>query len=161
MTRQPAHIRLRPTVAGDLSYFFEFQKDEAAGRMAAFTPGDRFDQSAWLDRHSRYLADPTINNQTILVNDRIVGSIAKFMVEGDAELTYWLDRSCWGQGIGSKALKAFLDLESTRPIYGRVAFDNIASQKILERAGFVKTGSDKGFAPARDTIIEEYIFLLR
>jgi [ribosomal protein S5]-alanine N-acetyltransferase len=43
----------------------------------------------------------------------------------------------WGMGIATKALKAFLMKENTRPIFGRVAFDNFGSQKVLEKCNFV------------------------
>jgi RimJ/RimL family protein N-acetyltransferase len=51
-------------------------------------------------------------------------------------------------------------MESARPIFGRTAFDNFASQKVLMNNGFVKIGVDKGFANARGIEIEEFIFKL-
>ena len=77
-----------------------------------------------------------------------------------AEITYWIDRNFWGLEIATKALKDFLVIETTRPIFARVAFDNFGSQKVLEKCGFVKTGADKGFANARETEIEEFIYKL-
>ena len=53
-----------------------------------------------------------------------------------------------------------MQIELTRPIFGRVAFDNFGSQKVLEKCGFVKIGLDKGFANARQTEIEEFIYKL-
>jgi [ribosomal protein S5]-alanine N-acetyltransferase len=47
-----------------------------------------------------------------------------------------------------------------RPVFERVAYDNAGSQKVLERSGFVKIGTDKGFANARQAAIEEYIYKL-
>ena len=88
------------------------------------------------------------------------GSISKFEMEGDAEITYWIDRNFWGKAIATTALKNFLTIEKTRPIFGRVAFDNIGSQKVLEKCGFVKIGTDKGFANARQTEIGEFIYRL-
>jgi len=104
--------------------------------------------------------DPTVNNQTIVIDNIIVGSITKFIMEGDTEITYWIDRKFWGQGIATKALKNFLYIETIRPIFGRVAFDNFGSQKVLEKCGFVKIGSDKGFSNARQMEIEEFIYKL-
>src|SRR5690606_20097504 len=106
------------------------------------------------------LSDPTVNNQTIIIDNIIVGSIAKFVMEGNTEITYWVDRKYWGQGIATKALKEFLVSETIRPVFGRVAFDNFGSQKVLEKCGFIKIGMDKGFANARQTEIEEYIYKL-
>jgi len=101
-----------------------------------------------------------VNNQTILADNVIAGSIAKFILEGDAEITYWLGRQFWGQGIATRALKDFLAIETARPIFGRVAFDNLGSQKVLEKCGFVRIGADKGFANARQAEVEEYIYKL-
>ncbi len=69
-------------------------------------------------------------------------------MDNDAKITYWMDRKLWGQGIGTTALTNFLKIEQTRPINGRVAFDNYGSQKVLKKCGFVKTGKEKGFANA-------------
>lgn len=160
MTDNKLDIKLRPTEVTDLHALFEFQIDKESGFLAAFMPKDPTDKSAYLTKHTKLLTDPTINYQTILIDNIIVGSIAKFLVEGDAEITYWLDKKFWGQGIATKALKNFLDIETTRPIFGRVAFDNFGSQKVLEKCGFVKIGSDKGFANARQTEIEEFIYKL-
>ena len=98
--------------------------------------------------------------RTIKVNDVIAGSIAKFVMETEAEVTYWIDRKSWGQGIATTSLNDFLKIEQVRPIYARVAFDNYGSQKVLEKCGFVKIGKEKGFANARQAEIEEYIYKL-
>ena len=160
MTDNKLDIKLRPTEIADLDTLFQFQLDKEGGYLAAFMPKDPTDKTAYLTKHTKLLSDPTVNNQTILVNNIIVGSVAKFVMEGDAEITYWGDKKFWGQGIATKALKKFLDIEMTRPIFGRVAFDNFGSQKVLEKCGFVKIGSDKGFANARQTEIEEFIYKL-
>jgi [ribosomal protein S5]-alanine N-acetyltransferase len=54
----------------------------------------------------------------------------------------------------------FLTIENTRPIFGRVAFDNIGSQRVLGKCGFVKIGADRGFASMRGEEIEEFIYKL-
>ncbi|WP_374165258.1 GNAT family N-acetyltransferase [Arcticibacter sp. MXS-1] len=153
-------IRLRQTEVGDLDLLFQFQLDKEGGYLAAFMPQDPSDKSAYLKKHTSLLHDPTVNSQTILLGDRIVGSIARFVMEGDTEITYWIDRQSWGKGIATEALSQFLTIESTRPLFARVAFDNFGSQKVLKKCGFVKVGSDKGFANARNAEIEEYIYKL-
>lgn len=154
------NVELTETEQDDLNIFFEFQLDEEARYLAAFTPKDPNDKTAYLEKYAKHLADPTIHNRTIKVNGVIVGSIAKFVIEDEAEITYWIDKKFWGQGIGTNALQAFLKLEQSRPIHGRVAFDNFGSQRVLEKCGFVKIGTDKGFANARQTEIEEFIYQL-
>jgi len=160
MTNKDFDIKLRRTEVSDLDNLFQFQLDMEASYLAAFTPKDPTDKSSYLTKYSKLLSDPTVNNQTILANNIVVGSVAKFMMEGNAEITYWLDKSFWGKGVATKALKYFLNLETTRPIFGRVAFDNYGSQKVLENCGFIKIGSDKGFANSRQKEIEEFIYKL-
>lgn len=123
-------------------------------------PEDPTDKTAYIDKYHKLLNDPAVNNQTIMLNDKIVGSIAKFVMFGDNELTYWIDKQFWGKGIATSALKKFMTIEHSRPIFGRVAFDNFGSQKVLEKCGFVKVGTNKGFANARQTEIEEFIYKL-
>ena len=72
---------------------------------------------------------------------------------------YWLGREFWGKGIATWALTEFLVFEQCRPIYARVAKDNLASLRVLQKCGFVITGEDKGFANARGQETEEYILI--
>lgn len=160
MNDRKIDITLRPTEISDLETLFQFQLDKEGRYLAAFTPKDPADKTAYLDKYTRLLMDPTVNNQTIILNNTIVGSVAKFVMEGDAEITYWIDRKFWGQGIATKALKAFLTIETIRPIFGRVAIDNVGSQQVLQKCGFEKIGTDKGFANARQEEIEEFIYRL-
>ena len=160
MSNNKLDIILRPTEISDLATLFQFQLDKEGGYLAAFMPMDPTDKSAYIDKHTKLLNNPTVNNQTIILDNLIVGSIAKFIIEGDTEITYWVDRKFWGQGIATQALKKFLAIETTRPIFGRVAFDNFGSQKVLEKCGFDKIGTDKGFANARQKEIEEFIYKL-
>ncbi len=153
-------ILLQPTVVADLERFFIFQLDKEAIHLAAFTPKDPTDKEAYLTKYTKLLSEPTVHMRTIIVDNSIVGSISKFELEGDAEITYWIDRGFWGKGIGTTALKNFLTLENARPIFGRVAFDNFGSQRVLEKSGFVRIGRDKGFANARQAEIEEFIYKL-
>lgn len=154
------NITLRKTVVADLEHFFLFQLDEEANYLAAFTSKDPTDKSAYLQKYTKHAQDPAISMCTIMADDVIVGSIAKFEIEGEAEITYWIDKKYWGQGVATKALNALLAMEPARPIRGRVAFDNLGSQKVLEKCGFVKVGTDKGFANARQAEIEEFIYQL-
>ena len=79
----------------------------------------------------------------------------------EPEITYWIGKDFWGKGIATDALKQFLEIEKTRPIYGRVAFDNLGSKRVLEKCGFEQIGTDKGFANARGKEIVEFIYKLK
>lgn len=154
------NIVLRKTEVTDLELFFVFQLDKEASYLAAFTPKDPTDRTAYLEKYTKLVNDPTINMCTITVDDVIAGSISKFEMNGKAEITYWIDKEFWGRGVATQALTSFLTIEHSRPIFGRVAFDNFGSQKVLEKCGFIKIGTDKGFANARQMEIEEFIYQL-
>lgn len=81
-------------------------------------------------------------------------------MEGERQVTYWIAPERWGQGIASRALRAFLATELTRPIYGRVADHNAASSKVLTRAGFVEVGLETAFAAGVGAEIVERIYRL-
>lgn len=153
-------IILRPTVTADLDTLFQFQIDKEGGYLAAFMPKDPTDKLSYINKYTKLLNDETVNHQTIILDKNIVGSISKFIMKGDTEITYWIDRKYWGRGIATQALEKFLSLESSRPIFGRVAFDNFGSQRVLEKCGFTKIGTDKAFANARQMEIIEFVFKL-
>jgi RimJ/RimL family protein N-acetyltransferase len=88
------------------------------------------------------------------------GSIASFVIEGDTEITYWIDRSVWGQGLASAALTLFLREQRIRPLHARAAGDNAASIRVLQKAGFRITGTEISYANARGAEIEETILRL-
>ena len=154
------NITLTETEKDDLNTLFQFQLNEEANYLAAFTSEDPANKAAYLEKYTKNLANPTVTMRTIKADGVIVGSVAKFVLENEPEITYWIDRNFWGQGIATTALTEFLQIEKVRPIYGRVAFDNHGSQKVLEKCGFIKIGEDKGFAAARKAAIEEYIYQL-
>jgi RimJ/RimL family protein N-acetyltransferase len=90
----------------------------------------------------------------------LVGSIGSFVVEGQTEVTYWIDRAVWGRGIASQALALFLEEVGIRPLYARAASDNAGSLRVLEKTGFRIIDTEVSFAPAREGEIEETILQL-
>jgi RimJ/RimL family protein N-acetyltransferase len=92
----------------------------------------------------------------------VVGNVATFVDDefGKQEVTYWIGKEFWGQGIATTALSRLLAEVTTRPIYGRAAKDNLGSIRVLEKCGFRITGQDRGFANARGKEIEEVILEL-
>lgn len=153
-------LRLRLTVEADLPTLFRFQADPAYSFMAAFMAKDYLDEGAYIAKYLRLLADPSIHQQTILLDSAIIGNVAKYMMEDEPQVTYGIDRAHWGKGLATAALRLFLSIEPARPIWGRVAFDNLGSQKVLLRCGFEKVGTDSFFANARGAEIEELIYKL-
>jgi RimJ/RimL family protein N-acetyltransferase len=155
-------LLLRNVVNDDLPLFFEYQLDPEANYMAAFTARDPTNQEAFMGHWHRILADQVNIIQTILFNGQVAGSVSSYEEEGKPEVTYWLGKEYWGQGIATWALKEFLAHKNQiRPIYARVAKDNLGSRRVLEKCGFKIIGESKGFANARGEEVEEFLLELR
>ncbi|ANZ40080.1 GNAT family N-acetyltransferase [Lentzea guizhouensis] len=153
-------VTLREIEESDLDALFEFMRDPESVRMAAFTAADPDDRAAF-DAHMRKVLGRTdVTNRAVLADGRFVGTVASFVVEGDLEVTYWIDRGTWGQGVASAALRLLLEVVPDRPVYGRVASDNAGSRRVLEKAGFEVVGTDAGFANGRQGEVEETIMRL-
>ena len=155
-------LQLREVVETDLPIFFAHQQDPGALHMAAFTVKDPADWHAFLAYSCRNLAEQTTITRTILVEGEVAGSVLSYETEGVPEVSYWLGREFWGRGIATAALARFLaEVNPQRPIFARVAKDNLGSRRVLEKCGFVVIGEDKGFANARGAEIEELVLELR
>ena len=157
----PSNVVLRAVQAEDLPLFFEHQLDPEANYMAAFTAKDPTDQRAFMAHWTRILGDATTTNRTILIQGQVAGSVSSYEeTAGHPEVTYWLGKPYWGKGIATAALRALLAQVTARPIYARVAKDNRASLRVLEKCGFTIIDEDKGFANARGQEIEEWLLQL-
>jgi RimJ/RimL family protein N-acetyltransferase len=156
----PHAIILRDLTENDLPILFEHQNDPAASRMAAFLSRDPSDRDAFMTHWKRIIGDSTVTTKAILWNGQVVGSIGGFLWDGKPQVTYWLGKAFWGNGIATLALSEFLSIFNTRPLFASAAKDNAASIRVLEKCGFAIRGSAKAFAAARGTEIEEVFFEL-
>jgi RimJ/RimL family protein N-acetyltransferase len=153
-------VLLRPVEDRDLDKLYEQATDAASIRMAAFTARNQQDRSAFLERTSRLRADPSVSHRLIEVDGAVAGTIGSFRMDDQLEVTYWVDRSQWGKGIASEALRVLLAETAERPVHARAASDNLGSLRVLEKAGFRRVGVDRGFAAGRGEEIEETILRL-
>jgi RimJ/RimL family protein N-acetyltransferase len=144
----------------DLAVLFEQWADPVAMHMAAFTTPDHTDRDAFERRWARLRADETVINRVIVADGEVAGTIGSWGDPGEREITYWIGRSYWGRGIATCALEAFVAVDQSRPLHARVARDNVASHRVLEKCGFRVIGNDRGFAEARSGEIEELVLRL-
>ena len=153
-------VTLRTLTDTDLDTLFVWESDPRAVEMAAFTRPDPSDRGKFDAHYERVRNDPA--NLLLAIDDdaEFVGTVGSFTLEGERNVTYWIAPARWGQGLASQALRAFLAIEPTRPLYGRVADHNRGSAKVLARAGFVEVGSDTGFAPGVGAEVLERIYRL-
>jgi RimJ/RimL family protein N-acetyltransferase len=127
------HVELRDVVAADLPTLYAQQQDPEANEMAAFPARDHDAFNAhWI----KILADDSLIKKTIEADGEIAGNIVAFEHGGRTEVGYWLGRDYWGRGVATEALRLFLDIVTTRPLFAGVAKHNAGSIRVLQKCGF-------------------------
>lgn len=134
---------------GDLSWFYEFQCDLESNELAAVYPRSEAD---FHDHWHNILTDSKTTAKAIIADQHPVGSISCFCCDGQNSVGYWIGRPFWGQGIASTALRLLLAIETRRPLFARVARENGASIRVLQKCGFEITGYE--FSPGTDRFVE-------
>lgn len=153
-------VTLREVRDGDLPLFFEFTSDPAAVRMAAFTSADPSDRAMFNAHWQRIRSADTVTIRTVLADGAVVGSVGVYGPPDEREVTFWIDRAHWGRGLATAALRALLDAVPERPLHARAAADNAGSLRVLQKCGFVVTGTDQGYAEARGEDTDEAVLQL-
>jgi RimJ/RimL family protein N-acetyltransferase len=153
----PGDVILRDVTDDDLAIFFTQQLDPEANYMAAFTAKDPADRAAFSVHWAKIRSDDSIIKKTVLWDDQIAGSILVFPDQGRLEVGYWLGKEYWGHNIATRAVQALLEEVKIRPLYARVARDNVASLRVLEKCGFIIIGEDAGYSFARGRDVEEFV----
>jgi RimJ/RimL family protein N-acetyltransferase len=137
---------LRPLEDADLPVLFEHQADAGAAAMAA-VPSREWD--AFVAHQHKTNADPSTIRRTIVVDGEVVGGVVSWpAAEGERDVGYWIGREHWGRGIATEALRAFLEIDGTRPLSAHVAVHNAGSRRVLEKCGFAfmrEETADDGF----------------
>jgi RimJ/RimL family protein N-acetyltransferase len=156
--QQIGPVSLRDVAEADLAEFFEHQRDPVANEMAAFPPRER---EAFLAHWRKILADENVIKRTILLGSEVAGNVVCWEHEQKWFVGYWLGRDFWGRGVATRALSAFAESISTRPLHAHVATSNVASIRVLEKCGFQVSGESRAAAPTGGEMVNELIYLLR
>jgi RimJ/RimL family protein N-acetyltransferase len=131
-------VSLREVRQSDIPALYEHQADPAAVEMSVWPARPReVHEARWLEG----LAHPTLTGRTIVVDGKVGGHVVAFDWEGSRAIGYVLAREWWGRGVMTRALGLFLEEVRERPLRARVAATNAASIRVLEKNGFVITGS--------------------
>jgi len=138
-------IKLRPWNIEDAESLVENANNFEIARFMS----DAFPSPYTLEDAKNFIAfatkDEPLHIFAIDIDGQAVGGIGIHpqadIMKKNAELGYWLGEKYWGRGIISKAIReiipwAFNTYDITR-IYARPFGSNMASQKVLEKAGFV------------------------
>ena len=114
--------------------FFEHQRDADALRMAAM-PGRDHDafHAHW---QTKVLGDPAVIVRTVLCDGEVAGTINSFVASERRQVGYFFGKAFWGKGIATSALREFLEVDASRPLFAFVAKENLGSVRVLEKNGF-------------------------
>lgn len=86
-----------------------------------------------------------------------IGVVALELRGGCWHLGYWLDRSAWGKGHMSEAVRAvletFFDAAPDETVFSGVFADNPASLRIQQKTGFTITGCKEIFSLSRNRMV--------
>jgi len=160
-----AQVTLRSVFDADLPIFFEHQQYQPAQHMAAFVHEDPSDRIAFDTHWAKLMGSDKILKRSIEHDSELVGHIMSFDMPNeedglDREITYWIGHEHWGMGIATQALLEFIEIEQTRPLFGRAATDNLGSIRSMEKCGFALIAHERGFAHARGEEIDEVVMKL-
>lgn len=145
---------LRETDAADLRRIVTIPE---VGRMLLIFPPDWTEEAARAFTHTwRWKGDAMFRLAvTRRGEDRLIGTIGIKQAPGktEAAIFYFLDPVEGGQGYASEALVALLPEIARRfgplPLLADVFTDNPGSARVLEKGGFIRTGTGMGISAAR------------
>ena len=113
--------------------------------------------------------NPTAKIFAITINNKPIGSIGLHLqadiLRKNAEIGYWLSEEYWGKGIIADAIKqivpiGFESLDITR-IFARIFGSNLASQKVITKAGFILEGKFEKTIFKNGEFLDELIYAFR
>ncbi|MEN2785884.1 GNAT family N-acetyltransferase [Sphingomonas qilianensis] len=160
---ESARLRMRPTRIEDAEALHEAYRDEALMRYWSSGPhadvaATRAYMAARLDTGDQRGWAITLHD-----NDHAIGTLwAGVKRPGLSEIGYMLVRSAWGQGYAREAVARLIDLlireEGHRRVFADTDPDNTASNRLLERLGFVLEGRLRGEWETHIGLRDSYIW---
>jgi RimJ/RimL family protein N-acetyltransferase len=143
-------VTVRPWGApGDAEAIVEACNDRTIAEFLDMIPQPytRSDADAYLDICRVGWRDGTFSNFAVVIDGHAVGSIGvrwKDPDHGVAEVGYWVAADARGTGVCTRAVRLVASWALTRPGMARLelraADENVASQRVAEKAGFTREG---------------------
>ncbi|KAK6780889.1 hypothetical protein RDI58_023073 [Solanum bulbocastanum] len=134
----------------DLTDVDDFMECYADDNVSMFYSCDPFESK---EDAMQYIADFIIAHpwtRAICLNGKVIGSVCVTPLDQEwfmcrAEIGYELTSKYWGKGIATKVVKMvastiFVEWPHLARLEGVVDVENLASQRVLEKAGFTKEG---------------------
>ena len=137
-------INIRPWKEGDENSLVKYANNENISRNLRELfphPYTLRDARTWIAFNKDML--PALN-MAVILGDHVIGAVGIALKEDvyrkNAEIGYWIGEPFWGRGYATAAARlmvayTFENYDVTR-IYASMFDHNIASRKVLEKAGF-------------------------
>jgi ribosomal-protein-alanine N-acetyltransferase len=143
-----ARLRLRPPTLGDApDLFARYTQDPVVSRLLTWLPHDSLERTrAFVRRCLAGIADGSVVPWVLTAgdDDRPIGMIELRPTGHRVELGYVLAREWWGRGLMTEAARAAIEWALADPAIFRVwavtDVDNVASARVLEKAGMQREG---------------------
>lgn len=115
------------------------------------------------------LSHTPLQIKAIVLNNEVIGSIGVHQLADiyskSAEMGYWIGEEHWGKGIVSFAVKEMLkygfETFDIDRIFARTTHTNLASQRVLQKSGFIFEAELKGTIFKNGEYFDELIFGFR
>ncbi|KAG5236579.1 hypothetical protein OIU78_004557 [Salix suchowensis] len=160
----PSRISLRPFKLSDVDDFLKWASDDRVTRYLRWSSINSREEAL------TYLEKVAIHHpwrRSICLDDHSIGYISISPESGDdrcrARLGYALAAEFWGQGIATIALKmavssVFKELAGLVRVHAVVEVENKGSQRVLEKAGFLKEGLLRKYGYCKGEIRDMIVF---
>ena len=159
-----SRISLRPFKLSDVDDFLLWAGDDQVTRSIRWkTCGSREEALAFI----KDACIPHPWRRSICLDDRSIGFISAYPWSGDdrckADIGYAIAANYWGHGIATKAVKmavpqVFKDFPHLLRLQAFAAVENKASQRVLEKAGFLKEGVLRQYTYLKGNIRDLVVF---
>lgn len=160
----PSRISLRPFNLSDVDDFLLWASDDRVTRYLRWdTITSREEALAYLEK----VAIPNPWRRSICLDDRSIGYISIEPESGDdrcrALIGYAAAAEYWGQGMATVALKmavpkVFDEIPDMVRLHALIELENQASQRVLEKVGFVKEGLLRKYRFCKGEIRDMFVY---
>lgn len=147
-----ARLRLRPFILDDVPALYAMSREPLLGR---FIPDQVYRDLAHADQVTRALielaahGDPRVKPYVLGVESKgeIVGHVGLSAWRDSVEIGYAIAERLHGQGLATEAVRAMASWATSSlglpEVLGVVNAENVASCRVLEKAGFVRGADDE------------------
>ncbi len=141
-------VTLRPLELDDIDTLYAWECDSELEILAGWGP--KRSRAAYRQRYEKRITEPEDDLAMfgIEVESRLIGYLQLYQideVERRAAVGFLIgEKMLWGRGIGTSALRLWLDyaftVRSLERVFSETYSFNVRSQRLLERVGFQREG---------------------